>query len=365
MFMSMNKKVSIIIPAYNVEKYIENSLDSACNQTYDNLQIIVVDDGSQDRTLDIVNSFAERDKRIVVLHKENGGVSSARNLALKHAEGEYISFLDADDMLEKDAIDTLVKSIESTDADWVSCQYSRWDESGQKLDDFDFIVGDRSFSSDSEKIDFLVKEYLNYYVGYEVWDKLFRTKIINDYRVSFSEKSRIGEDLSFNLKYLMHVNRLCCIDDRCVRYTIRNNSAMGDHKALSDKISEDLLLLEDIWNYIEETESNTFKDEFPLIFVKHIEHSYIGHTATEVINAFREVGNLFFARDRYSEIETKKEKIIALNPPEIAKIKYRYHKCLKVKLFGGSVADWLSLYIYNCYRVIRGHETIQSWKMPY
>ena len=365
MNMSIDKKVSIIIPAYNVEEYIEECLDSACGQTYDNLQIIVVDDGSQDRTFDIIGSFSEKDKRIIALHKENGGVSSARNLALQYVDGEYISFLDADDVMEAEAISTLVKAIEISKADWVSCQYSRWDESGNRLDDYNFIVGERIFLKDAERISFIVKEYLNYLVGYEVWGKLYKSDIIRNNNLSFPENTCIGEDLAFNLKYLTHVKKQNCISERCVRYKIRGNSAMAEHNALSDRISEDLLLLEDVWNYIVETKSDVLKEEFPLIFTKLMEHSYIGHTPVEVIDAFGEVDNKSFARDMYSKIEIKKEEIIAMNPPEIARIKYRYHLYLKSQLFGKSVAVLFSQCIYNCYRVIRGREPIERWKMPY
>jgi len=363
--MSMNKKVSIIIPACNAEAYIEECLNSACNQTYDNLQIIVVDDGSQDRTCDIISSFAQKDKRIIALHKENGGVSSARNLALQYADGEYISFLDADDVMEADAISTLVKAIETNHADWVSCQYSRWDEAGVRLEDYNFIVGERAFLTDIDRISFIVKEYLNYLVGYEVWDKLFKTAIIRDSKLEFPENTSIGEDLAFNLKYLSHINKLICIPERCIRYKIHSNSAMGEHKKLSDKLSEDLLLLEDLWEYFMEIKSGTFIDQFPLVFAKLMEHSYIGHTPAEVTDAFIEIGNMSFARDRYSELESKKDTIIAMNPPEIARLKYRYHMYLKSKLLGESVPDLLSRSIYNCYRVIRGREPIERWKMPY
>lgn len=108
-----NKSVSIIVPVYNVEKYLEECLDSIINQTYIDLDIILVDDGSTDSSPDICERYAEKDNRIRVIHKENGGLSSSRNSGLDYAQGEYVYFLDSDDYLEKDAIDLLIKETEN------------------------------------------------------------------------------------------------------------------------------------------------------------------------------------------------------------------------------------------------------------
>ena len=94
------KLVSVIIPAYNIEDYIGRCLDSIISQTYKNLEIIVVDDGSRDRTGEILDNYAKKDRRIKVIHKENGGVSSARNKGIEVAEGDYIGFIDGDDLIE-------------------------------------------------------------------------------------------------------------------------------------------------------------------------------------------------------------------------------------------------------------------------
>ena len=96
----MEKLVSVIIPAYNIERYISRCLDSIMAQTYNNLEIIVIDDGSKDQTAEILDDYQKRDSRIIVVHKENGGVSSARNNGLDIATGDYISFVDGDDLIE-------------------------------------------------------------------------------------------------------------------------------------------------------------------------------------------------------------------------------------------------------------------------
>ena len=104
-----NPKVSIIVPCYKVEKYLSNCIESVLHQTYDNWELILVDDGSPDRSGEICDNYAKKDNRIKVIHKTNGGVAVARNIAIDLAEGEYISFLDGDDFLHTDYIRELIR----------------------------------------------------------------------------------------------------------------------------------------------------------------------------------------------------------------------------------------------------------------
>lgn len=117
----MNEKISVIIPVYNVAEYLNECLITVCGQTYNNLEIILIDDGSTDYSGQICDEWAIKDSRIKVVHKENGGVSSARNEGLKIATGEYIGFVDSDDWLEFDMYEKLIEGIQNTDA--VSCGY--------------------------------------------------------------------------------------------------------------------------------------------------------------------------------------------------------------------------------------------------
>lgn len=114
----MNELVSVIVPVYNVEKYLKKSVNSIICQTYSNLDIILVDDGSPDRSGYLCDRFAEKDKRIRVIHKENGGVSTARNAGIDAATGTYICFVDSDDWLPSNAIEILTSRIKSDDSDF-------------------------------------------------------------------------------------------------------------------------------------------------------------------------------------------------------------------------------------------------------
>ena len=119
----MNELISVIVPVYNVENYLEKCLYSLLNQTYSNIQIVLIDDGSTDKSGKICDSYLEKDKRIVVYHTSNRGVSSARNLGLANSKGKYIYFLDPDDYLEVDALEKLHDHIEKFATDLVQCSY--------------------------------------------------------------------------------------------------------------------------------------------------------------------------------------------------------------------------------------------------
>ena len=117
------KLVSVIIPAYNIEDYIGRCLDSVLSQTYKNLEILVVDDGSSDCTGEILDDYEKKDQRIRVIHKENGGVSSARNIGIEAATGDYIGFVDGDDLMEPEMYKTLVNLLKEENADIAHCGY--------------------------------------------------------------------------------------------------------------------------------------------------------------------------------------------------------------------------------------------------
>ncbi len=360
----MEKTVSVIIPAYNVEKYIGKCLESVCAQSYSRLQVIVIDDGSTDDTLKQAQRFCD-DYAVKIIHKENGGVSAARNMALDLVEGEYVLFLDADDTLEKDAIEILVNAIDVSESDWVSCQYSRWDEDGNRLKDYDFVSGDFAFSSDEDRKLFMTRTLLKYLIGFEVWGKIYKSEIIKSNGIRFSEKCKIGEDLAFNIKYLMCSNNLKCISERLVRYTVRDSSAMGTLNKLSVKIYENSLLLQDIWDFISKENRICWLQKFPCIFIRIMDNSYIGHSPIEVINAIQALSDTSFVRERYEEIDNSKTDILNMYSSELAKIKYRYHIYVRSVIDKRYTTDKIKIFFYDIYRIARGRESLKKWKIPY
>ena len=125
MFFETKPKISIIIPVYNAEKYISRCLDSVITQDYTNLEIICINDGSKDKSLAILQDYAQKDSRIIVISQSNQGAASARNYGLSVATGKYISFIDADDWVRADYLESLYKLQKSESADMVICEYEK------------------------------------------------------------------------------------------------------------------------------------------------------------------------------------------------------------------------------------------------
>lgn len=187
--------ISVIIPAYNADRTIRRCIQSVLDQTYTEWEMIIVDDGSKDDTLDICQSYD--DSRIRVLHKENGGVSSARNHGLKFAQGDYIAFIDSDDFIEADYLEHLSQGL-----------------------DYDIVISGFCYENTPESSSFHLKLANREAVGRELsklinadqlcypWGRLFKRSIIETYHIRFDEAMRFAEDNVFNWEYLCHINSL-------------------------------------------------------------------------------------------------------------------------------------------------------------
>lgn len=200
------KKVSIIIPAYNVDKYIHRALESTIGQTYKNIEIAVVDDGSTDETLNIVKKYASKDSRIIVIHQENQGVSSARNNGLEAISGDYLLFLDSDDWLEKDTVELMLQLAEKN-IDKLICvdrNFAYFNNNDIYL--LEQNVDEKSALLDKEKS---LKCIVNHkYNLQSSCYKLFRRDIILRYQLSFNMELFHGEDGFFVFEYLNNINGL-------------------------------------------------------------------------------------------------------------------------------------------------------------
>lgn len=196
-----NKKepsISVIVPVFNTARFLEECIVSIINQSFDDLQIILVDDGSTDGSGQICDRFAEKDERITVIHQSNAGVSAARNAGLREAKGKYIVFADCDDTLPQDAYENLIKEVKEN---YLSMGCVRlMSENGTLQNSLSF--GEKEISIDTFFKDlFLEKKFP--YLGYP-WDKLFQTKLIKKYGLSFDESIKLNEDRLFVLAYALH-----------------------------------------------------------------------------------------------------------------------------------------------------------------
>lgn len=210
--------ISIIVPIYNVEKYLAKCIDSIIANTYTNIEVILVDDGSPDRCGKICDEYAQMDNRIKVLHKKNEGLSSARNAGMKMSTGDYIFFIDSDDTVTKNMFEVMIQYAKEYDADVVQCGYHRINEDGSirstEASDFSVLEGHDSI----------------YRAFFEDWKitipaqlKLYKKNIIKN--KCFVE-GRLHEDVMFISDILCDINKYIIIPDVCYMYLLRSGSIM-------------------------------------------------------------------------------------------------------------------------------------------
>lgn len=209
-------KVSLIIPVYNVETYLERCIESVLNQTYKDLEIILVNDGSTDTSGAMCDNFSQQDKRIKVIHQLNAGLSEARNTGLKHITGEFVMFVDSDDWLEKDAVSFLLEQLQRNNADMVVGGVSRTSEVKQYS------------QSNIEVVLMNQEEYAKKYfkigsqsIEYYVWNKLYRKEIVEDilYPSGF-----FAEDVPTTFQYILKSEKIVVTNKIIYNYFINPNS---------------------------------------------------------------------------------------------------------------------------------------------
>ncbi|WP_051199905.1 glycosyltransferase family 2 protein [Butyrivibrio sp. FCS006] len=356
------KLVSIIVPAYNVEKYIERCLESILEQTYQDIEVIVVDDGSHDGTWEIVGRFMKMDSRIMGYQRENRGVSAARNFALKRASGDYIQFVDADDYISRFAVEKLVNTMESNCADWLNFQYHRVDETENSLDEYDFIIGHNDISGQQGKFEFLRDVLMEYRVGYEIWDKLYVTRIIRQNDLKFDENCHIGEDLEFNICYSMYANSLVCLKDRLYFYRVRSGSAMQSLSNFSSAFEERLIVLRGIQEAYSMCFTGDYKNKYYQLSCKLFRHACQGHTTEEVAEVAMNSRQKKFCLELLTEILRHKRELKKFLPEEIANTYWREILYIFTKL-NGSLKGRLYLGFYDLYRKLGRRDTIAHLKV--
>ncbi len=199
-------KISVIVPMYNTEDYIERCIRSIMKQAYKNIEILIVDDGSTDRSLEICQELQREDSRIRIIQQENSGVSKARNVGIENSEGEYIGFVDRDDYLANDMYEKLLDCMNKSNSDLASARA--------------FIVGRNGVPEDSQYINMveeyvddksILKAYVDGFLTIAVWDKLFTRKVIGDVRF---DSTVFCEDAKFVLDVCSNSKKVICTSER-------------------------------------------------------------------------------------------------------------------------------------------------------
>lgn len=245
-----NKKVSIIIPCYNVEKFIAQTLESAIAQTLEDIEIIVINDGSSDRTLDIINQYAAIDKRIKIINQKNKGLSAARNIGIKLAKGEYIQHLDGDDFLKLDTCKKTYELAKKNNADIVYFNILRLRKN--KIFELDVIsdLKEKKIYNNLEIFKKLDKKQLDI----NIVSKLIKRQLYVKNNIVHYEKISLGEDLFAFQELLLKSKRNIKLNEGLYYYRENPNSITNNKRSLkSNDIFQGYLLFE---------KSNNFKDEY-------------------------------------------------------------------------------------------------------
>lgn len=215
-------KVSIIVPVYNVEKYLKEAIESIINQTYKNIEIILIDDGSTDKSGEICDYYASKDLRIKVIHKENGGLSETRNIGLDNATGKYLMFLDSDDFMELNAVENMYNEIAEKQADYVIGNYINATEEGEKWDKPIFDL--KKYTP----FKLSITEYTNsfFIMNSSVCNKIFNKKFIDNLGLRFV----IGlpaEDAIFTTYCFMHAKNVYYVPYLIFNYRQRKGGSIS------------------------------------------------------------------------------------------------------------------------------------------
>lgn len=252
-------KFSIIMPVYNVEKYIEKAIKSILSQTYKNFELLIINDGTKDKSMEIISKYKKKDDRIKIYNKENGGLSSARNYGLKYATGQYICFIDSDDYVEDTLLEELNEEISIKKYDMLIYGYNidTVNSNEQKVDSKKITEKSHVFSTnDNKNLNFKNISIIGY-----AWNKCYKNELIKNNSLKFEEGTSYIEDIIFNNSFFKISKDIKVMDTSLYHYIQRNRETLG-RKSYNDMLELDLRyskLLKEILLSLNNTEDQTEK----------------------------------------------------------------------------------------------------------
>ncbi len=237
---------SIIVPVYKVENYLSNCIESVLNQTFSDFELILVDDGSPDRCPEICDNYKEKDERIKVVHKPNGGLASARRAGIRDASGDYVFNLDSDDLIETDTLECAYEIINNTNCDMVSFSY-KWVKNGQTVNVTNDGLNEGLYTgTDIEKHIYprlLMDKDMNH-ISYYLSGKAVKRELLTPHQLSVSEKISLGEDLCCVVPCYLDAKSVYISKKEAYLYTVREDSLSKEFN------TKQIYLIEDVINEI-------------------------------------------------------------------------------------------------------------------
>ena len=297
-------KVSIVVPIYNTEKYLAQCIDSILAQTFTDFELILVNDGSKDNSGKICDEYALKDSRIVVIHKENGGVSSARNKGIEIAQGEWISFIDADDWITPLYLSDLITDITSSFADIVLHGRINVLSSNEKI-----IIkpNNDTYSATNDCSEFFNE--FNILKFCAPFSKLFKLSIIRNNHIRFNVSLRIGEDCDFLLKYLSNCNLIKTSETANYNYLIHNSSASHKLNSFKNELDELIYLSETYHTFsMSKKVSQSFWQQYNKMVTLRIERILFSIYNTNDLDIATRLNQLNKIPDKFIQIFQKTHK---------------------------------------------------------
>ncbi len=245
-----NKTISVIVPIYNIDKYIDDCIRSIVNQTYTNLEIVLVDDGSSDNSGAIIDDWAARDPRIIALHKPNGGQGDSRNYGFAHSTGEYIAYVDGDDRIDEDYFSRLMEVMIHNDADMSGCRFYRNKVTG---DGYRYPHDDESYRFVTTPEGFMEYLYNDFGVFCAVWGKLYKRSVIEEdmfSKIKYAEDARVMRKIAYRCKKIAYIpDALYMYRDRPGSVmTAKRSYTLEEQKIRMKWLDEDISFYKDIKN---------------------------------------------------------------------------------------------------------------------
>lgn len=317
----MQPKVSVIIPAYNVEKFIEKCVNSVLDQSFSDFEIILVDDGSKDSTPKICDELANKDSRITVIHKENGGLSDARNAGIRKSVGKYLAFVDGDDIVDKEYLQELYRLITLEDDIWVSIV------GGVAFGENATPKGSKSTLSKVVSTEEIVRKMcLRDGIDHTAWGKLFLAELWKDFKYPVG---KLYEDYLTTYRVLSKVDKIAYSDAKMYFYIQHNESIM--HMKCSEKTLAVLDVADQETEFMLKTWPNIREEILDLyvsVYLKNLQ---------QILNT---------GMDAFPEYQERTMKVVKKNASLLLKSK-RIGKNDKVKILALLISKKLFLKLYN------------------
>ena len=291
----MENKISVIVPVYNVEKYVKRCIDSILNQTYKNLEVILINDGSTDKSGYICDMYARKDDRIKVIHQMNKGVSKARDSGIKESSGEYILFIDSDDWIECNALEVLMNNVKYEEIDILIYGYK-----------MEFIQKDNKKTkivTPEKKFYKTVLDYLDDFDIYRTnglfgycWNKMYKADIIRKNKVFFGEFI-FPEDLYFNFKVLSYCKNIKIINESFYHYMHKSEITLSKVK------KDEIIVMNQIYDNTVEflKKMNSYENNKEYVSTKYIEN-IMSYILNEVFKSSHRINNM---KNLYNNIRVK------------------------------------------------------------